>query len=67
LAHRTRLPAARDLGPVKTKHAVVLGAVVVFVSGCASGDQWDEWKRYSTHLASDVLLNYFTGRPNGAM
>ena len=47
-------------------HAVVLGAVVVLVSGCASSDQWAEWKGHSTHFASGHHMGFSLRNTEGS-
>ena len=47
------------------RSAVVLGLAVI-VGGCATSEQWAEWRGHSTHFASDKHMGFSARNREGS-
>lgn len=50
----------------RRRRIVILGGVLAIASGCASGDQWAEWKGHSTHFASGQHMGFSLRNTEGS-
>jgi len=37
---------------------LMLGAIVILAPGCATSEQWQEWRRHPTHFASGQHIGF---------
>ncbi|MFQ5829652.1 MAG: hypothetical protein ACE5JD_10935 [Candidatus Methylomirabilia bacterium] len=51
---------------VRARHAIVLVGTLMLTAGCATSEQWKEWRGHSSHFASGHHLVFSVQNREGA-
>ncbi len=50
----------------RAKRLVMLAGVLALVGGCATGEEWAEWRNHPTHFASGQHLGFSVRNTEGS-